>query len=165
LINANNSSSNNKRRNPVPTIDIIIQEKIHSSNNNNNVLLVKRKKEPFKDYFSLPGGFVNKGERVEEAVIREAEEELSVKVEPLDILGVYSDPSRDPRGHIMSITFVTKIIKGELKARDDAAEIKWFNLNKIDNLNLGFDHSQILSDYREWLKNKQTFWSSKQKKN
>jgi 8-oxo-dGTP diphosphatase len=161
LINGNNSSvNNNKRRNPIPTIDIIIQEKI-DSNNNNNVLLVKRKKEPFKGYFSLPGGFVNKGERVEEAVRREAEEELSIKVEPLDILGVYSDPSRDPRGHIMSTTFITKIIKGELKARDDAAEIKWFNLNEINKLNLGFDHSQILSDYREWLKKKQTFWSSK----
>ena len=59
------------------------------------MLIVKRKKDPFKDFFSLPGGFVNEGEKVEDAVRREGEEELLVKVEPMDILGVYSDRNRD----------------------------------------------------------------------
>src|SRR5215216_2804579 len=153
----NNANKIDKPRNPVPTIDIILFE----NSNSNKVLLIKRKKDPFKDYFSLPGGFVNEGEKVEDAVRREAEEELLVKVEPIDILGVYSDPHRDPRGHIMSITFIVKIITGELKVGDGVAELKWVEINNIKEIKLGFDHSRILSDYELWQKNKGTYWSSK----
>ena len=146
-----------KPRNPIPTIDIILSE----NSNSNKVLLIKRNKDPFKDYFSLPGGFVNEGEKVEDAVRREAEEELLVKVEPINILGVYSDPNRDPRGHIMSITFIAKIIKGNLKEGDGVAELRWVEINNLENIKLGFDHSKIISDYETWLKNKETYWSSK----
>jgi 8-oxo-dGTP diphosphatase len=152
-----NANKKDKSRNPVPTIDIILSENFNSD----KILIIKRKKDPFKDYFSLPGGFVNEGENVEDAVRREAEEELLVKVEPIDILGVYSDPNRDPRGHIMSITFIAKIINGELKAGDGVAELKWIGLNNLENIKLGFDHSKILYDYQTWLKNKGTYWSSK----
>lgn len=152
-----NADKLDKPRNPIPTIDIILSE--HS--NSNKVLLIKRNKDPFKDYFSLPGGFVNEGEKVEDAVRREAEEELLVKVEPINILGVYSDPNRDPRGHIMSITFIAKIIKGNLKEGDGVAELRWVEINNLENIKLGFDHSKILSDYETWLKNKETYWSSK----
>ena len=157
-------SKDNDKRNLVPTIDIIIQGKSNSDDNNNTstVVMVKRKKDPFKDYFALPGGFIDEGERVEDAVRREAKEELSVKVEPLDILGIYSDPNRDPRGPIMSITFIARIIDGEAKAGDDASEIKMVKVDNIDKVNLAFDHSQILTHYVGWLKNKETFWSSKQ---
>jgi 8-oxo-dGTP diphosphatase len=156
-------SKDNDKRNPIPTIDIIIQGKPNSDDNNktSTVLLVKRKKDPFKDYFALPGGFVDEGEKVEDAVRREAKEELSVKVEPIDILGVYSDPDRDPRGHIMSITFIAKIVEGELKAGDDASEIKMVKVDDMDKVKLAFDHSQILTHYVGWLKSKETFWSSK----
>ena len=146
-----------KPRNPIPTIDIILFE----NSNSNKVLLIKRKKDPFKDYFSLPGGFVNEGEKVEDAVRREAEEELLVKVEPIDILGVYSDPHRDPRGHIMSITFIVKIMSGELKAGDGVEEVKWIGINNLGNIKIGFDHLKILSDYETWGKNRGTYWSSK----
>ena len=152
-----NANKKDKSRNPVPTIDIILSE----NSNSDKILIIKRKKDPFKDYFSLPGGFVNEGEKVEDAVRREAEEELLVKVEPIDILGVYSDPNRDPRGHIMSITFICKIISGELKAGDDVAELKWVGINSLENIKLAFDHSKILSDYKTWLKNRGTYWSSK----
>lgn len=152
-----NANKMDKPRNPIPTIDIILSE----NSNSNKVLLIKRNKDPFKDYFSLPGGFVNEGEKVEDAVRREAEEELLVKVEPINILGVYSDPNRDPRGHIMSITFIAKIIKGNLKEGDGVAEVRWVEINKLENIKLGFDHSKILSDYETWLKNKETSWSSK----
>ncbi len=152
-----NANKLDKPRNPIPTIDIILSE--HS--NSNKVLLIKRNKDPFKDYFSLPGGFVDEGEKVEDAVRREAEEELLVKVEPINILGVYSDPNRDPRGHIMSITFIAKIIKGNLKEGDGVAELRWVEINNLENIKLGFDHSKILSDYETWLKNKETYWSSK----
>jgi 8-oxo-dGTP diphosphatase len=152
-----NTDKMDKPRNPVPTIDIILSD----NSNSNKVLLIKRNKDPFKDYFSLPGGFVNEGEKVEDAVRREAEEELLVKVEPINILGVYSDPNRDPRGHIMSITFIAKIINGDLKAGDGVAELRWVEINNLENIKLGFDHSKILSDYESWLKNKETYWSSK----
>ena len=115
-----NANKKDKSRNPVPTIDIILSE----NSNSDKILIIKRKKDPFKDYFSLPGGFVNEGENVEDAVRREAEEELLVKVEPIDILGVYSDPNRDPRGHIMSITFIAKIINGEINSRRWCCRIK-----------------------------------------
>jgi len=153
----NNANKIDNPRNPVPTIDIILFE----NSNSNKVLLIKRKKDPFKDYFSLPGGFVNEGEKVEDAVRREAEEELLVKVEPIDILGVYSDPHRDPRGHIMSITFIVKIITGELKVGDGVAELKWIEFNNLEKIKLGFDHLKILSDYETWKKNRGTYWSSK----
>ena len=125
------------------------------------ILLIKRNNDPFKDYFALPGGFVNKGEKVEDAVIRETEEELSIKVEPIDILGVYSDPNRDPRGHITTIAFICKIINGEPKVADDAADLQWVEIENLKNINLAGDHSKILSDYRKWLKNGGTYWSSK----
>ena len=86
-------------RNPTPTVDTIIQK-------DSQILLVKRKNEPFKGYFALPGGFVNEGEKVEVAAKREVMEETALDVELVDILGVYSDPNRDPRGHIMSTVFI-----------------------------------------------------------
>jgi 8-oxo-dGTP diphosphatase len=154
---SNENKMDDKPRNPIPTIDIIISE----NSNSNKILLIKRKKDPFKDYYSLPGGFVNEGEKVEDALRREAEDELLVKVEPIDILGVYSDPNRDPRGHIMSITFVGKTNSGEPKAGDGVAELKWFEINDLKNINLGFDHLKILSDYQNYLENKGTYWSSR----
>jgi 8-oxo-dGTP diphosphatase len=155
-------SKDNDKRNPIPAIDIIIQGKPNSDDNNSStVLLMKRKKDPFKDYFALPGGFIDEDERVEDAVRRKAKEELSVKVELIDILGVYSDPNRDPRGHIISITFMAKIVEGELKAGDDASEIKMIKIDDMDKVKLAFDHSQILTHYVGWLKSKETFWSSK----
>lgn len=151
------NNNENKPRNPTPTVDVIIQE----NTNSNRILLVRRAKDPFEGYLSLPGGFVNYGETVEYAAKREAEEELSVKVELLDILGVYSNPERDPRGHIMSVTFIAKIVEGEVRANDDAAEFEWIDVENMENLNLAFDHLKILSDFKKWQSNKETFWSSR----
>lgn len=145
-------------RNPTPTVDTIIQKESH-------ILLVKRKNEPFKDYFALPGGFVNEGERVEDAARRETREETSLDVELVDILGVYSDPNRDPRGHIMSTVFIGKISnsneKTEALAHDDAAAIDWINLEEVEKISLAFDHKNIISDYKKWKRSAGTFWSSK----
>lgn len=146
-------------RNPTPTVDTIIQK-------DSRVLLVKRKNEPFKDYFALPGGFVNEGERVEDAAKREAKEETSLDIELVDILGVYSDPHRDPRGHIMSTVFIGKISHNNEKieplAHDDAAAIGWIDLQKVEKTSLAFDHEKIISDYRKWKQSGGTFWSSKE---
>jgi 8-oxo-dGTP diphosphatase len=144
-------------RNPIPTVDTIIQK-------DSKILLVKRKKDPFKGYLVLPGGFVNQGERVEDAARREVKEETSLDIELVDILGVYSEPKRDPRGHIMSTVFIGEISQNNDKvdaiAKDDAETIEWINL-EVENASFGFDHIKIISDYRKWKKFGGTFWSSK----
>lgn len=91
-----------EQRNPIPTVDTIIQKY-------SQILLVRRKKEPFKGFLSIPGGFVNEGERVEDTAKREVKEDTSLDIELVDILGVYSEPNRDPRGHIMSTVFIGEI--------------------------------------------------------
>ncbi|MCS7105731.1 MAG: NUDIX hydrolase [Candidatus Aenigmarchaeota archaeon] len=126
----------------------------------NKILLITRASEPFKGMLALPGGFVEEGERVEQALIREVEEETSIVVKPKEILGVYSDPERDPRGHTVSIVFVAEVAGGELEAGGDAEEVDWYELKKINLKNLAFDHARILKDYNKWLKKKRTFWSS-----
>lgn len=145
-------------KNPTPTVDAIIQK-------NSQILLVKRKKEPFKGYLVLPGGFVNEGERVEDAAKREIKEETSLDIELIDILGVYSEPERDPRGHIMSTVFIGKISKSSDKAdamaQDDAAAIEWLNFEAVDNTRIGFDHKKIITDYFKWRQHGGSFWSSK----
>jgi 8-oxo-dGTP diphosphatase len=145
-------------RNPTPTVDTIIQR-------DSRILLVKRRNDPFKGYLVLPGGFVNEGERVEDAAKREVKEETSLNIELLDILGVYSDPTRDPRGHMMSTVFISKISshndKVDAVAQDDAAAIEWISLEVIDTRNVGFDHKRIISDYKTWKTSGGTYWSSK----
>ncbi len=147
-------------RNPTPTVDVILEQ-------DSRVLMVRRKKDPFKDRLALPGGFVNEGETVEAAMRREAMEEASLEVYPIDILGVYSDPQRDPRKHIVTVVFVGIITGGESRANDDAASIEWIQLSSLDHLQqqnlLAFDHAQILRDYRKWKSSGGTFWSTKRR--
>ncbi|MDQ6724035.1 MAG: NUDIX hydrolase [Thermoproteota archaeon] len=142
---------------PIPAIDAIIH------NNLNQVLLIKRKHNPYKNHLSLPGGFVNHGEKVEEALKREIKDKVSLNIEPLEILGVYSDPIRDPRDHIMSIVFIC-LNMDDLKGENDdnnIAEIHWINLTDLGNYNLAFDHNMILQDYCKWRDHGSTYWSLK----
>jgi ADP-ribose pyrophosphatase YjhB (NUDIX family) len=145
-----------KYSNPTPTVDAILQR-------DSKVLMVRRKKDPFKGHLALPGGFVDEGETVEDAMKREAMEETSLEVEPIDILGVYSDPKRDPRKHIMTVVFVGIIIGGSNKAGDDAASIEWVELSDIEKQRIAFDHAEILRDYRKWKASGGTFWSTKRR--
>jgi 8-oxo-dGTP diphosphatase len=143
-------------RNPTPTADIILQR-------DSKILMVRRKKDPFKGQLALPGGFINEGETAEEAARREAIEETSLEVEPIEILGVYSDPKRDPRKHIMSTVFVGIIVGGSDKAGDDAESIEWVELGNIEKQEIAFDHVQILRDYKKWKTSDGTFWSTKRR--
>ncbi|MGA7370256.1 MAG: NUDIX hydrolase [Nitrososphaeraceae archaeon] len=151
-------------KNPIPTVDIIIEQ-------NSRILMIRRKNEPYKGCLALPGGFVNEGERIEDAATREANEETSLDVGLREILGIYSDPKRDPRGHLMSTVFVgmipvdDNIETVEGSAQDDAAEIEWINLGSLDNSNIAFDHKKILYDYKAWKLSGGTFWSSKNESN
>ena len=126
-------------RNPRLTVDGIVIK-------NNQILLIKRKKEPFKGKWALPGGFVNYGERVEDAVVREVMEETGLTTSISSLFGVYSDPDRDPRGHTVSVVYILEPVNGEPKGGDDASEARYFPLENLPEL--AFDHSKIISDYR-----------------
>lgn len=122
---------------PRLTVDAVVLK-------DDQVLLVKRKHPPFKDMWALPGGFVEYGETTEEAVNRELQEETAVTMKISHLVGVYSDPQRDPRGHTISVVYQGTLDKGVLCAGDDAAEVNFF---KVDSLpDLAFDHLQILQD-------------------
>jgi 8-oxo-dGTP diphosphatase len=159
-------------KNPVPAVDFLI-----AKDHNSKILLVRRKSDPFKGMLSIPGGFINEGETAENAMTREAKEETSLVVEPIAILGVYSDPQRDPRMHTISVTFITKIVQGNEDAGDDAAALQRVNIEDeleglIQSQKIAFDHSKILKDYKKWMKATQssvesgylTFWSTKKEK-
>ena len=117
---------------------------------NGKILLVKRKNEPFKGRWALPGGFVEYGETVEKAVLREVKEETGMDAKIKKLVGVYSDPARDPRGHTISIVFLLEG-KGDAIAGDDAIEAKFFDLNELPPL--AFDHEKIIKDAIQTYKN------------
>lgn len=108
------------------------------------IVLVKRKNNPYKGKWVLPGGFVRYGEKVELAAVREAREETGLKVKLQRLAGVYSDPERDPRGHVVSVCFLARPVGGKLIAASDADDAKVFK--KIPWEKLAFDHEKILRD-------------------
>jgi 8-oxo-dGTP diphosphatase len=111
------------------------------------VLLVNRGKPPFEGGWALPGGFVDRGERLEEAVLRELREETGLEGRLLGIVGAYSRPDRDPRGHTVSVVYTIEVGGGEAVGADDAAEAAWHDLASPPEL--AFDHDEVLADYRE----------------
>lgn len=114
------------------------------------ILLIRRVNNPFKNKWALPGGYVEYGEKVEDAAIREVLEETGLKVEIDKLFGVYSDPDRDPRGHTVTIVFIMNILNGILKSGDDASDARFFELEKLPEL--AFDHDKIINDLIRWLK-------------
>lgn len=129
---------------PALTVDCVIID-------GDRVLLIKRGKEPFAGRWALPGGYVNEGETVEQAAVRELEEEtgLRLKAGPmaadLKLVGVFSKPGRDPRGWVVSVAFVAILDDSEdirVKAGDDAAEVEWVTIKAPDQL--AFDHDDIV---------------------
>ena len=128
--------------NPVPTVDIIIEY-------NNGIVLIERKNFPYG--WAIPGGYVDYGESLEDAAIREAKEETNLNVKLLYQLHTYSSPNRDPRQHTITTVFIAKGY-GNLKAKDDAVNAKVFTENNIPE-KLAFDHKKILEDYFYFKKN------------
>jgi 8-oxo-dGTP diphosphatase len=109
------------------------------------VLLIRRGNPPFEGAYALPGGFVDIGERVEDACRREVREEVGIKVGDLRLVGVYSDPERDPRGHTVSVAFLTVLPGASApQAGSDAKSAEW--VEDWRSLTVAFDHAQILSD-------------------
>lgn len=110
---------------------------------NGKILLIKRKNEPFKGKWALPGGFVEYGERCEDAAVREVKEETGMNAKIRKLVGVYSDPDRDPRGHTISVVYIMDA-DGEEKAGDDASDAKWFDISALPEV--AFDHGKIIND-------------------
>ena len=124
-------------RNPTPTVDCIIELE------GERVVLIRRAHPPLG--WALPGGFVDEGERLDAAAVREAKEETGLDVELLEQFFTYSDPRRDPRKHTLSTVYLARA-KGEPRGADDAAEARAFALDALPDA-LCFDHGTILADY------------------
>jgi 8-oxo-dGTP diphosphatase len=129
---------------PLLTADIIIEM---ADRRERPIVLIERNHPPFG--WALPGGFVDVGECLEQAAVREALEETSLCVTLTTLLGCYSAPQRDPRGHTVSAVYIAEA-RGEPQARDDAKHAALFNLSTLPSP-LAFDHATILEDYRQFL--------------
>jgi 8-oxo-dGTP diphosphatase len=125
-------------RNPAPTVDVVI----HVAGL--GIVLVQRRNPPFG--WALPGGFVDYGETCEAAAVREAKEETGLDVVLTALVGVYSDPARDPRGHTMSVVYAAQPLDAQrLCAGDDAGDAEFHPLEALPPL--AFDHGRIVQDY------------------
>jgi ADP-ribose pyrophosphatase YjhB (NUDIX family) len=124
-------------QNPVPTVDIIIEME------SRGIVLIKRKNPP--SGWAIPGGFVDYGESLEEAAVREAREETNLEVELSRQFHTYSDPNRDPRHHTITTVYIAKG-KGKPEAKDDALELGIFTRSNLPE-QMAFDHRTILEDY------------------
>jgi 8-oxo-dGTP diphosphatase len=123
-------------RGPAPTVDVIIEV-------GDRIVLVRRKHPP--PGWAIPGGFIDAGEPAEDAAVREAFEETGLRVILTDLLGVYSDPARDPRRHTISTVYVGRA-QGTPAGGDDAAEARLFREDDLPSP-IAFDHAAILADY------------------
>lgn len=129
---------------PLIAVDIIIELIDRDSR---PIVLIERKNPPYG--WAIPGGFVDVGETLEQAAVREAKEETCLDVTLTALLGNYSDPGRDARHHTVSAVYIAQA-KGQPKAADDAAHLDVFTLQNLPQT-LAFDHNKILADYAQYL--------------
>ncbi len=113
---------------------------------NGKIVLIKRKNPPYQGNFALPGGFVEIGETTEEATVREVHEETGLSIKIIKLLGVYSDPLRDPRGHTVSVCYLVSG-EGKPKADSDAEDIGLFDITDMPQM--AFDHNMIIDNARD----------------
>ncbi len=123
---------------PLLTVDVVVVAP------DRRVLLIRRANPPFEGSYALPGGFVDIGETVEVAARRELLEETSVRVGKLRLIGVYSKPERDPRGHTCTVAFLARARLTKARAGDDAAAVEWVRVKP--STKLAFDHRQIIAE-------------------
>ena len=124
---------------PKLMVDVVIPSE-------DGVVLIRRGSDPYEGMWALPGGFAEVGETVENAAIREAKEETNLDVELERLVGVYSEPDRDPRGHNVSVAFLARVRSGEPEAATDADEVAVLDPSGIE---LAFDHRKIIEDALE----------------
>lgn len=127
-----------KPKTPLLTVDCVVFDR------EGRLLLIKRGHPPFKGKYALPGGFVDIGETVEQAALRELKEETGIEGKIVRLIGVYSDPKRDPRAHSVSAAFLIKPRSTKAKSGDDAESATF--VENWKSLKLAFDHNKILVD-------------------
>jgi 8-oxo-dGTP diphosphatase len=127
-----------KRKLPRLTVDTFIRDR------RGRLLLVRRGRPPFQGRWGLPGGFCEYGETTEECGARETREETGVTVKIGRLLGVYSDPERDPRWHTVTVLYEARPVRGTARGSDDAAEARWFSPRELRGLEFAFDHGLII---------------------
>ncbi len=138
-------TENGAQKNPNLTVDGVM---VRDRDGTKEIVLIRRGREPFMGMWALPGGFVESGEKVEEAVLREVLEETGLDCEIIDLASVASRPDRDPRGHTVSIVYSLKPKDPkELKSGDDASEVGWYSIKTLPSL--AFDHEEIIGDLIE----------------
>jgi len=111
----------------------------------NELLLIRRGAQPFKGSYALPGGFLNYGETLEDCVLREVLEETGLKTRIVGLVGVYSSPDRDPRGHFVTAIFHLETVSGTARAGDDASTAEWISLDRLPKF--AFDHGKIVQEF------------------
>ena len=125
------------------TVDAIVFVK---SGKETSILLIERGREPFKNRWALPGGFIEMDETLEQACIRELEEETGLQIEKMQQFGAYDAINRDPRHRTISVVYSVELKEQKpVKGSDDAAQAKWFSLEDLPEL--AFDHAEILADF------------------
>jgi 8-oxo-dGTP diphosphatase len=126
------------KRLPRLTVDAFVNDR------RGRLLLVRRGRPPFRGRWALPGGFCEWKETTQVCCARETLEETGMTVTVGKLLGVYSDPERDPRGHTVTVLYAARPVRGEAKGSDDAAEARWFTREEIRGLDFAFDHGEII---------------------
>ncbi|WP_347838071.1 NUDIX hydrolase [uncultured Draconibacterium sp.] len=125
------------------TVDAIVFVK---KQNSVSVLLIERGREPFKNKWALPGGFIDMDETLEASCIRELKEETGLELDAMEQFRAYDAINRDPRHRTISVVFAAQLNKEQaVVGSDDAAQARWFSMNELPEL--AFDHAQILADY------------------
>jgi 8-oxo-dGTP diphosphatase len=132
------SQLENEWRKPSVTADGIVVK-------GNKLLLIKRGRDPYKGAYALPGGFLEYGERAEDCIVREVREETGLATEVVDLVGLYSDPDRDPRGHFVTAVYHLRAVGGRLRAGDDAESAEWVPMDRLPRF--AFDHDKVVKDF------------------
>lgn len=141
---------------------IITNAIVHNAEN--QILLIKTNIDNYNDQLYLPGGFINHGEKIEDALNRIIKRTVGLIIEPLEVLGVYSDFDKDPNNHIISVVFICLIldyVNDTPEINSDGKEKIWINLVEFNKYRFLYDHRTIIEDYIKWRQNNSTFWSSK----
>jgi len=127
-----------KSRSPILAVDGIVSD-------GEKILLVRRAIPPFLGYWTLPGGHVEYGETVEEAIKREMREELGIEVKIKRLIGVYSDPKRDPRYHSVAVNFLLEPVSKDIRLNFEGSEFKFFSVKELPE-KIGYDHRKMIED-------------------
>ena len=140
---------------PMVTVDVVV---FTSQTDQLYVLLIQRAQEPSQRAWALPGGFVEMDESLEQAALRELEEETGLEDVYLEQLQTYGDPDRDPRGRVISVAYCTLLPSKNIQhvqGGGDARQARWFPLDELPNL--AFDHNQIIADALNWVKDRRDY--------